>query len=490
MKSTLLARLESIKPPTILVVGDLMLDLYVWGSVERISPEAPVQVLKVKSEESRPGGAGNVAGNLSALGARSLCCGVVGDDAHGRSLCRMLGRFKADTSGILRDKNRPTTVKTRMIAHSQQLLRVDREEARELGQSLQAKMLKNIDRLLPSCDAVMLSDYGKGTIPDELVSDILSACKKHNKLVLVDPARQRDFRSYNGCTVLKPNSAEAAKASGIEIVDRPSLEAAARKLLNITRAKYLVITQGNEGMTIFRKAAKPVHIAGLSRPVFDITGAGDTVLSLLGYVLAGGGTIEEAAEIANVAAGIVVGKVGAAQVTRAEIIQELLGFHHIASHKVKPLDEIISICKEHRRRNQRVVFTNGCFDLLHVGHIKLFQFAKNNGEILIVGLNSDASVRKLKGTGRPVLDQNERAYILSAIEQVDYIVIFGETTPLKLIKAIKPDVLVKGADYTKDTVVGRNFVESYGGRVELAPLIEGTSSSGIMSRIVRNRKPV
>jgi len=247
-----------------------------------------------------------------------------------------------------------------------------------------------------------------------------------------------------------------------------------------------VITQGGEGMTLFRKAADPVHIAGLSRPVCYITGAGDTVLSLLGYVLAGGGTIEEAAEIANIAGGIVVGKIGAAPAARAEIIRELLGIHHIASHKLKTFDEIITVCKEYRRRKQQIVFTNGCFDLLHVGHVKLFQFAKDNGEILIVGLNSDASIKKLKGHGRPVLDQDERAYILSALEQVDYIVIFGESTPLSLIKAVRPDVLVKGADYTKDTVVGRDFVESYGGRVELAPIIEGVSSSDIISRIANS----
>jgi len=486
MKESLLPLLESIKKPALLVIGDLMLDLYVWGTVERISPEAPVQVLKVGSEEPRPGGAGNVANNLAALGARVFCCGVVGEDANGRSLCRLLRKLKVDTSGIVRDKARPTTVKTRMIAHGQQLLRVDREDAGPLSGPLQAELLNRIKRLLPSCDVVLLSDYGKGAIPDNTIAEILGACQKEKKPVLVDPARQRDFRVYKGCTVLKPNLAEASAASGMDIADAASMKAAARKLLNTSKAGRLVITQGGEGMTLFRKAADPVHIAGLSRPVFDITGAGDTVLSLLGYVLAGGGTIEEAAEIANIAGGIVVGKIGAAPAARAEIIRELLGIHHIASHKLKTFDEIITVCKEYRRRKQQIVFTNGCFDLLHVGHVKLFQFAKDNGEILIVGLNSDASIKKLKGHGRPVLDQDERAYILSALEQVDYIVIFGESTPLSLIKAVRPDVLVKGADYTKDTVVGRDFVESYGGRVELAPIIEGVSSSDIISRIANS----
>lgn len=489
MRESLIARLESIRNPAILVVGDLMLDLYVWGSVDRISPEAPVQVLKVESEEARPGGAGNVASNLAALGATVTCCGIVGADSKGRSLCRLLSKQKIDISGIIEDKTRPTTVKTRMIAHSQQLLRVDREKALPPSGSLRSKMLKHITRIIGSCDAVIVSDYGKGTLSDESISEILSVCKKENKPVLIDPARQRNVAVYKGCTVLKPNLAEARSASGIEITDGVSLEKATRKLLNLTKAEHLVITQGAEGMTIFRKGARAVQVAGLSRPVYDITGAGDTVISLLAYVLAGGGTIEEAAELANVAGSLAVGKIGAVPVTRAELIREMLGLHHIESHKVKTFDEIVSVCRESRRRKQTIVFTNGCFDLLHVGHIKLFQFAKNNGKILIVGLNSDASVRKLKGQGRPILNQKERSYILSALEQVDYIVIFGETTPLKLIKAIKPDVLVKGADYTPGTVVGRDLVESYGGRVALAPLVEGVSSSGILSRIANNDIP-
>ncbi|RJP71977.1 MAG: D-glycero-beta-D-manno-heptose-7-phosphate kinase [Candidatus Abyssobacteria bacterium SURF_17] len=486
MKGPLLAKLEAIRTPTILVIGDLMLDLYVWGSVDRISPEAPVPVLKVESEEPRPGGAGNVAVNVAALGANVFCCGVVGADAYGRSLCGMLKKLKVDVSGVLHDRARPTILKTRMMAHSQQLMRVDKEECHDLGKSIQSRMLDYITEILPRCDAVLVSDYGKGTLPDEVIAQVIAASRKRGVKVLVDPARQRDYRVYAGCTVLKPNSAEAAQASGMQIVDTNSLAAAASKLRKLSSCEYLVVTQGSEGMTIFRSGAAPVHIASLSRPVFDITGAGDTVLSLLGYVLAGGHTIDAAAEIANVAASIVVGRVGAVPVTKAEITRELAGFHHIASHKVRSLEEMISTCEEHRRRKQKIVFTNGCFDLLHVGHIKLLQFAKNSGEIVVVGLNSDSSVRRLKGQGRPVLEQNERAYILSALEQVDYVVIFDEETPLKLIKAIRPDILVKGADYTKDTVVGRDFVESYGGKVRLAPLIEGVSSSGIISRVVRN----
>ena len=488
MSGPLLARLESIQDPAIMVVGDLMLDYYVWGDVERISPEAPVQVLNVASEEFRPGGAGNVVNNLAALGGRVFCCGIVGNDANGLTLCQMLKELGTDISGIIEDVARPTTTKTRMIAHGQQLLRVDREQPRPLDESLQSELLERITSRLPSCDALMLSDYGKGTVTAELVGKIISICRENKKPVLVDPARRRDIRIYSGCTVLKPNRAEAAAAAGGDIADMDSLEAAAKKLLRLSKARYLIITQGGDGMTIFRKGSDPVHIAGLSRPVYDITGAGDAVLSVLGFVLAGGGTIEEAAETANVAGGLVVGKIGAVPVTKEEIIREMLGLHHIASHKVKTFDEIIAVCEEHRRKRQKIVFTNGCFDLLHVGHIKLFQFAKNNGDVLIVGLNSDNSVRELKGPGRPVLDQNERGYILSALEHVDYIVIFEETTPLNLIRAIRPDVLVKGADYTHDTVVGRGFVESCGGRVELAPLVEGVSSSGILSRIAGNEQ--
>ncbi len=496
MTTALVERLDSIESPSILVIGDLMLDLYLWGDVERISPEAPVQVLGVESEESRPGGAGNVACNLAALGARVKCCGIVGDDADGRSLRRMLKKLKVDVSGVILDDRRPTdggrptTVKTRIIAHSQQLLRVDREHSRPIKKSLQREMLKSIKRSIPACDAVLISDYDKGALPDELLSDIMAACRRAGKPVLVDPAQGRSFKAYSGCAVLKPNLAEAEAASGIKISDDGALEQAAKKLLRDSRAEHLIITRGGDGMAIFKKGAESIRIAGLSRPVFDVTGAGDTVLSLLGYILAGGGTVEEASEIANVAGGLVVGKIGAAPITRAEIIQEIRGTHQTASRKIKTLGEIASICRELRRRRQKIVFTNGCFDLLHAGHIRLFQFAKSKGDLLIVGVNSDASVKKLKGKGRPVLAQDERGYILSALEHVDYIVVFDETTPLKLIRKVRPDVIVKGADYTQDTVVGKDFVESYGGKVELAPLVEGLSSTGIMSRIADGGKPV
>lgn len=488
MKGQLLTLLESIRAPNVLVIGDMMLDVYVWGHVDRISPEAPIQVLKVESEEPRPGGAGNVANNLVALGAHVSCCAVVGDDHNGRSLCRMLEKMGIDPSGVLRDKARPTTVKTRMIAHGQQLLRVDREDDCPLDKGLGEKMIQHIEDRLPWCDVALLSDYAKGTIPDRLLTEILARCKKGKKPVLIDPSRHRNYRLYNGCTVLKPNRAEAESAAGVKIENEKSLKAAAAKIMNTSKPSYLVITRGSEGMTIFDGSNAPQHIAGLSRTVFDITGAGDTVLSLLGFVLAGGGTMREAAEIANVAAGISVGKVGAVPVSKTEIIGDLLSVQHMASHKLKSFDEIESVCKEHRRQKEKIVFANGCFDLLHVGHIKLFQFAKNMGEVLVVGLNSDESVRKLKGPGRPVLGQNERSFLLSALEHVDYVVVFEERTPLKLIRKIRPDVLVKGADYTKDTVVGREFVESYGGRVELAPLVDGVSSSDIMSRIAGHGK--
>jgi D-beta-D-heptose 7-phosphate kinase/D-beta-D-heptose 1-phosphate adenosyltransferase len=488
MREALLAQLDSIESPTIFVVGDLMLDLYVWGDVERVSPEAPVQVLSVSSDESRPGGAGNVAANLAALGSHARCFGIVGDDPDGQLLCQMLKEQGVDISGIILDKARPTTVKTRMIAHGQQLLRVDRESRRLIDDILRSEMFECFKGSLEACDAVLVPDYGKGTLPDELLREILAACKKAKKPVLIDPARDRNYRTYAGCTVLKPNRAEAAQAAGIKITDEKTLEEAAGIILHQTRAQHLIITQGGDGMTIFEEGAEPSYVAGLSRPVFDVTGAGDTVLSLLGYVLAGGGTVAEAAEVANIAGGLVVGKIGASPVTKAEIGQELRGLHQIASHKLKSFEEIVQACEEHRRRKQKIVFTNGCFDLLHVGHIKLFQFAKSRGEVLIVGLNSDDSIGQLKGQGRPVLDQNERGYILSALEHVDYIVIFEETTPLNLIRAIRPEVLVKGADYSEDTVVGRGFVESYGGKVELAPLVEGVSSSGIMSRITNGEE--
>lgn len=469
----------------VVVVGDYMLDHYVWGTIERVSPEAPVHVLDVREEEDRPGGAGNVALNLLALGAEVACVGVRGNDDPGRRLARHLKRAGADVTGLIVDKTRRTTLKTRMLAANQQVLRVDREDRNDVeGPSLRG--LRNAYRTAArGAQAVVISDYAKGAIPPAFAAHIIDTCRKRSRPVLVDPHRRKDYHKYKGCTVLKPNLAEAALVLGADPDTDADIERAGAALRKQVQADAVVLTRGAAGLSVIRKGRKPLHVRGLLRQVYDVTGAGDTVAATLAWCLGAGMPLPDAAALANVAASVVVGKVGSATVSRDEIVHHLLDVHHAAGLKIVSPRDIAKALAPHHHRGERVVFTNGCFDLLHTGHIRSFQFAKGLGDVLVVGLNTDRSVRRLKGKGRPVLHEDDRAQILGALEAIDYIVLFDDPTPLKLIKRVRPDVLVKGEDYTRATVVGADFVESIGGHVVLAPVIQGVSTSDIFDRIRR-----
>ena len=485
-----LARLiETAGQPNVLVVGDLILDTYVWGQANRISPEGPIPILEVTSEETRPGGSGNVVAALAHLGARVYACGAVGTDGEGATLLKEIKDLCGDANGVIRITDRPTTVKTRYFGYVQSarrgvqhLLRVDREKTSRIPEDAQDKMLAYVKSVLPAQNAVVLSDYDKGALTERVLSTTLAMANARGIPIVSDPKIGRPYSIYSGSTVLTPNRHETQEATGIAPRDMDSLKRAARVLMERADLRHVVITLDRDGMFLAGEDEEGVLIPTRPREVFDVTGAGDTVVSVIAMMLACGATMRDAATIANVAAGIEVTKVGAAAVSRAEILTDLLGGG--ISAKLKTVEAAAEMAREVRRRNEKVVWTNGCFDILHIGHYEYLKLARQQGDLLIVGLNSDASVRRLKGPHRPITGEAQRARILAALDVVDGIVVFDEDTPLRSIEAVRPDVIVKGGDYRKEDVVGGKFVESYGGRVALAPIIEGISTSDIVQRIV------
>jgi D-beta-D-heptose 7-phosphate kinase/D-beta-D-heptose 1-phosphate adenosyltransferase len=478
----MLTFLERFARQHVLVVGDLMIDEYLWGEVDRISPEAPVQIVSVLREDLTLGGAGNVVNNLASLGARVSVAGVVGTGADGRRMLELFAALRADTRGVVQEAARPTTRKTRVIASNQHVLRIDRETRRAVGGDAFERLVAFLESTVAEADVVLVSDYDKGLITPELVRRLVAAARRHRRPVLVDP-KGMDFAKYRGTTMLTPNRKEASLATGIEIVDDASLAAAAVHLLEVAHLEKLLITRGKDGMVLFDRQAPPYVIPTVARQVYDVSGAGDTVLAVLGLTLAAGAGYEEAVTLANAAAGIVVGKVGTAPVTLAELEQAAQPAAAPLPRKQRQIEEMAGYVHALRRRGSRIVLTNGCFDLLHVGHIKLFEAAKQLGDTLIVAIDDDAAVRSLKGAGRPVIGAEERVRILSALDSVDAVVVFGEGELEQLIAAIRPDVLAKGSNYAPEEVRGHDLVERHGGRVALIPVEEALSSSRIIDSI-------
>lgn len=462
MNTRLIEIVGRLKAPRIFVLGDLILDKYVWGSVSRISPEAPVPVVNVKGEEFRPGGASNVVTNLAALGARVSCGGIVGKDEEGAELLKLL-RARGDVSAVLRDAAKPTPLKTRMLAHHQQMLRVDQERVEPIPAATQAKLLAAALRQAARSDLAIISDYSKGTLPPELCQKFI---RRAGCPVLVG-LKSHDHRKYAKATGASLNRSELRALTLEDDVDR-----GARKLMKELSLRFLVVTLGEKGMRVISRDEPPITLPAVARQVFDVTGAGDTALAAFGVALASGLTLEECAILSNAAAGIVVAKIGTETVTREELIAD-------GHRKILPLPALLKALQGERQRGRRVVFTNGCFDLVHAGHASSLEFARSKGDVLVVGLNSDKSVRGLKGAGRPLVPQGERARLLAAFEAVDYVVVFDQATPAELVKRIRPDVLVKGDDYRGKEVVGSD----HAGRVELAPLVKGISTSEIIRRV-------
>jgi D-beta-D-heptose 7-phosphate kinase / D-beta-D-heptose 1-phosphate adenosyltransferase len=466
----------------LLVVGDLMLDEYLWGEVDRISPEAPVQVVAIQKEDFALGGAGNVVNNAVALGAKVSVVGVVGTGRNGQLLLKRFNELGVDTAGIIQEPDRATTQKTRIIAANQHVLRIDRETKKDISVLTLEKMIRLIEDKLPDIDVVLISDYGKGLITKNLLSKVTASAKKHKKMIIVDP-KGLDFSKYSGVSLLTPNKKEAALASGVEINNESSLEKAANKILKNISLENLLITCGKDGMVLFEKNKKPFRVKTEARQVFDVSGAGDTVLAVFGLAVASGTSIQNSVAVANTAAGIVVGKVGTATVSKQELASALKSHDHDLPAKYKDLSELPALVEDLKKKGRRLVLTNGCFDLLHAGHIMLFSASKQLGDILIVAIDDDESVKSLKGSGRPVLNAKERGRILSALDAVDYVVVFSSHELKKLIEIIQPDVLTKGSNYTSKEVFGRKLVEKYGGRVELIPVTENISSTRIINNI-------
>jgi len=478
----------AIGRPRVLVVGDLMLDRYIWGTVERISPEAPIPVLRVTEQEDRPGGAVRVAAALAALDAEVQCAGVVGDDADGSALRRLLDAAGVGAKGVLTLPGRPTTVKTRLVARVQQLFRVDREDASPVPPKAGERLLRRIWGALRGVDVVLVPDYNKGVLTPPFLDALIREARAAGKRIIVDPARGADPARYRGVTAICPNRLEAALAAGVpnesSLVDK-----AGRLLLRRLGLDACIITRDREGISLYRKGCKPFHVQARAHEVFDVTGAGDVVLSLLGFVLAGGGGWEEAVAIANVAGGIEVAKFGFVPLTRHEIQAELEVPAHTEATKLRSRGELATIVAKLKAQGKTVVFTNGCFDLLNANHISLFRHAKGLGDVLIVATNSDESIRRLKGPNRPILSEAERVELLSAVHHVDYVVVFPEDTPRPLLRLLQPDILVKGGDYkSKREVVGWEIVEGYGGKIARAPYSNYHSTSRIVEKVIHSHK--
>jgi len=465
------------KNPKILVIGDLMIDQYLWGTCKRISPEAPVQIVSIDDESNMLGGAGNVVNNLKTLGALVDIISIIGDCKNSNKLKGLLKNIKVDTKHLKIQKNRVTSKKTRIIASNQQVVRYDRENTNEISIESQNFILDTFKKIISSYDIVLLSDYGKGILTNELTKSIISFAKKSSKKVLIDP-KGKDYSKYTGAFLLTPNIQEASEATSISITDDASLTKAITHLKSAYELEVSLITLSEKGLAVYDDELR-IHPT-VSREVFDVTGAGDTVIASLGFALACELDIDSAIIFSNLAAGIVVGKIGSATTTLNEIIEYESNLNRSSSNlKIKTLDEMIILSQELKAKDKKIVFTNGCFDLLHIGHIKYLEISKSFGDILILGLNSDLSVKAIKGSNRPINKQIDRACILAALEAVDYVVIFDEDTPYKLIESIKPNILTKGGDYEGKKVVGEDIVDE----LKLIEFIKGNSSTQTINKI-------
>lgn len=481
--SILASHIESLSRGRVMCVGDLMLDRFVYGQVERTSPEAPVPVLRIGHDVDMLGGVGNVVRNLVALGARATLLSVVGDDEVGRVLTGMVGREERVEPHLLSERGRVSTEKTRFIAGSQQLLRADTETTDAITHQSEENLLRMAVDVIPECGVVALSDYAKGVLTNEVCQALIAEAKKAGIPSIVDP-KGLDFSRYRGASVITPNRAELGAATGSNINSPEAMVHATRKLIQEFEIGAVLITRSHEGMTLVSADGRVEHLPAQAREVFDVSGAGDTVVATLASALAQGVDLIEAAALANAAAGVVVGKAGTAVVHAADLLRAVRARDLSSSEaKIVPLPVALEYVADWRARGHSVAFTNGCFDLLHPGHISLLRQARGACDKLIVGLNSDSSVRELKGPERPVQSEGARAQVLASLENVDLVVVFTEETPMRLIEEIRPDVLVKGSDYTLEQVVGSETVIDYGGRVLIAENEPGYSTTNTIQRL-------
>lgn len=477
------AEIEKFTQARVLCIGDVMLDRFVYGGAQRISPEAPVPVVKVACSEAMPGGAGNVARNVVAMGASCSLLTVTGEDGPGNELIALLGALPGLTCHVVTDPERPTTVKTRFIASSQQVLRVDHEVDTPISSDVAQQLVDRATSLLREVDVLILSDYAKGALTEQITSPIIEAARALSIPVIVDP-KGRNYRKYDGASVVTPNVKELEEATGIFADTYAGVEFATNELFKNTSVDAALVTSSERGLSYLARNVPGVHIPAAAREVFDVSGAGDTVVATLAVAMAVAIDPVEAARLANLAGGIVVGKVGTATVERRELLEAA------RREKRSPLldklsepEDVSALAQRWHNEGRRIGFTNGCFDLIHPGHVSLLAQAAAQCDRLIVGLNNDASVRQLKGPERPIQDELSRALVLAALRDVDAVILFDEDTPENLIKMLRPDVLIKGADYAPEQVVGAEFVQSYGGRLYLAELSPDQSTTQMVNRL-------
>lgn len=462
----------------ILVIGDLIIDQYLWGETNAISPEAPVPIVDIDNDDTLLGGAGNVINNLKALGADADLISVLGDCENSNVAIGLLKNIGVDTQYLIIEKNRITSKKTRIISSQQQAIRFDRESTKIINDSTQNKILDHFKKIIHNYSVVLFSDYGKGIFNKELTQLLIKISNDHKIKVLIDP-KGRDYSKYSGAYLLTPNKKEAIEATNIIINDKKSLANAIIKLRNDYKLDISLITLSDQGIAVFDDKFRS-HPT-VAREVYDVTGAGDTVLASLGFALANELNIDDSIRFSNLAAGVVVGKIGSATASLNEIIDYESSLNKSTSDKhIKSIAEIRTLCKELKAKGKKIIFTNGCFDILHVGHVKYLEASKKFGDILIVGLNSNESVKNIKGSSRPINSEDNRAYLLAALESVDFVIIFEEDTPINVIKAIRPDTLVKGGDYEGREVVGQDIANE----LKFIKFIDGQSTSNTIKKIM------
>ncbi len=488
--SDLLDVLDRLGHPTVLVLGDVILDRYTHGEAERISQEAPIVVLRASRREELLGGSANVCHMLRGLEAKVLCAGVVGNDEAGAALRKMLDKAGVNHELLLVDPTRPTTMKERFVGraqakHPSQILRVDHEVTTPIETRLEDQLITGLVEALDRCDMVLVSDYSKGVCTPRVLQAVIAAAHEQEIPVLIDPIRDGTFDRYRGATLIKPNRVEAERALGRRIRTSDDALAAGQQVCANYQAKHAVITLDSEGMALVSNNGQGEIFPTKARSVFDITGAGDMVLATLGLCLACGTSAADAVRLANVTGGLEVEHPGVVVLSRSEIRADILAARGSGGHKVGNVDQAAQLADKARRQGKKVVFTNGCFDLLHVGHVSYLAEAAALGDLLIVGVNSDASVRKLKGPQRPVIQEQDRAAMLAALAAVAFVVVFDDDTPCDLLRSIRPDVLVKGGTYTTDQVVGHEIVTAYGGKVCVTSVVDGISTTRIVESLTK-----
>lgn len=478
------------KAKRIVVAGDFMFDHYVYGNAQRLSPDAPVPVLAIEDQKWMPGGASNVCLDLLALRCKVACLGIVGKDRNGYDLKKSLNDAGCTVTGLIDDPGRPTTIKQNFVGlaqhrHPQKMFRADIEDRSPVSDPIAKRLMAAADKLIARADALIIEDYNKGALTPVVCEHLIATAHKHNIPILVDPAAIEDYSKYKNATTITPNRTEACLATGLAA---DATHAMARKLLRELNLQTVVLTLDKSGALLLEKGGKPMAVPTEARSVYDVTGAGDMVIAMLAATLANGANWPLAVSLSNVAAGLEVEKFGVVPIELDEILVALLQKQHQELGKIRTLDQLVTEITAYRKQGKKIAFTNGCFDILHAGHVAYLRQARAQGDILVLGVNSDRSITRIKGKGRPVNKQDDRLMVLSELQSVDYVIVFDKDTPMDLLRALKPDVLVKGGDYTKDKVVGHELVESYGGIVTVVGLVEGRSTTNIIQKIEATKR--